>query len=132
MMRSYDVNDIKYNDAIIQLISPKHMINFDFSLNLYELIKKNNYQGFSINLIRRFAYSLIQCLRLLRRENIIHCDLKPVTNFLSNCLKRQISNVKYPMLNLVFVVSWLDESNQGVVEWKTNVSAFSFCLISIW
>jgi len=49
-----------------------------YSLNLYELIKKNNYQGFSLNLIRRFAYSLIQCLRLLRRENIIHCDLKPV------------------------------------------------------
>jgi len=48
------------------------------SLNLYELIKKNNYQGFSLNLIRRFAYSLVQCLRLLRRENIIHCDLKPV------------------------------------------------------
>lgn len=45
---------------------------------MYELIKKNNYQGFSLNLIRRFAYSLIQCLRLLRRENIIHCDLKPV------------------------------------------------------
>ncbi|KAK4018015.1 hypothetical protein OUZ56_000085 [Daphnia magna] len=53
-------------------------ISFELlSLNLYELIKKNNYQGFSLNLIRRFAYSLIQCLRLLRRENIIHCDLKP-------------------------------------------------------
>jgi len=45
--------------------------------NLYELIKKNNYQGFSLNLIRKFAYSLVSCLRLLYRENIIHCDLKP-------------------------------------------------------
>ncbi|XP_043278081.1 probable serine/threonine-protein kinase dyrk2 [Venturia canescens] len=53
-------------------------ISFELmSLNLYELIKKNNYQGFSISLIRRFANSLIQCLRLLHRENIIHCDLKP-------------------------------------------------------
>lgn len=49
------------------------------SLNLYELIKRNNYQGFSLGLIRRFAFSLIQCLRLLDRENIIHCDLKPVS-----------------------------------------------------
>ncbi|KAH1014173.1 hypothetical protein HUJ04_003058 [Dendroctonus ponderosae] len=48
-----------------------------FSLNLYELIKKNNYQGFSLNLIRRFASSLLKCLRLLEKENIIHCDLKP-------------------------------------------------------
>lgn len=49
------------------------------SLNLYELIKKNNYQGFSLTLIRRFAQSLVQCLRLLQKENIIHCDLKPVS-----------------------------------------------------
>ncbi|RWS01317.1 dual specificity tyrosine-phosphorylation-regulated kinase 4-like protein [Dinothrombium tinctorium] len=49
-------------------------------MNLYELIKMNNYQGFSLNLIRKFSYSLIQCLRLLYRENIIHCDLKPYIN----------------------------------------------------
>jgi len=46
-------------------------------MNLYELIKKNNFQGFSIALIRRFAYALLQCLKLLQRERIIHCDLKP-------------------------------------------------------
>lgn len=46
-------------------------------MNLYELIKKNNFQGFSIALIRRFAYALLQCLKLLHRERIIHCDLKP-------------------------------------------------------
>ncbi|CAG2117532.1 unnamed protein product, partial [Medioppia subpectinata] len=46
-------------------------------VNLYELIKKNNYQGFSVNLIRKFANSLVQCLKLLYKENIIHCDLKP-------------------------------------------------------
>ncbi|XP_053205574.1 dual specificity tyrosine-phosphorylation-regulated kinase 4-like [Panonychus citri] len=46
-------------------------------INLYELIKRHNYQGFSVNLIRKFTHSLIQCLSLLYRENIIHCDLKP-------------------------------------------------------
>merc|ERR1712168_1079335 len=46
-------------------------------MNLYELIKKNNFQGFSLALIRRFAYSLLQCLRVLDKEKIIHCDLKP-------------------------------------------------------
>ncbi|ELT89454.1 hypothetical protein CAPTEDRAFT_149906 [Capitella teleta] len=46
-------------------------------MNLYELIKKNNFQGFSLALIRRFAYSLLQCLRVIHRERIIHCDLKP-------------------------------------------------------
>ena len=52
---------------------------FFFSMNLYELIKKNNFQGFSIALIRRFAFSLLQCLKLLQRDKIIHCDLKPVS-----------------------------------------------------
>lgn len=47
------------------------------NMNLYELIKRNSYQGFSLNLIRKFAYSLVQCLRMLSREKIIHCDLKP-------------------------------------------------------
>ncbi|UYV76261.1 DYRK4 [Cordylochernes scorpioides] len=48
------------------------------SMNLYELIKKNNYRGFSLSLIRRFALSLVQCLKLLYKEKIIHCDLKPL------------------------------------------------------
>jgi serine/threonine protein kinase len=61
-------------------------LNFCFSVNLYELIKKNNYQGFSINLIRKFAYSLVHCLRLLYRENIIHCDLKPVSHSFLNSI----------------------------------------------
>ncbi|XP_047042223.1 dual specificity tyrosine-phosphorylation-regulated kinase 2-like [Helicoverpa zea] len=53
-------------------------ISFELmSINLYELIKKNNYQGFSLSLIRRFASSLLRCLRLLEAESIIHCDLKP-------------------------------------------------------
>ncbi|CAN8003283.1 unnamed protein product, partial [Ixodes pacificus] len=60
-------------------------------MNLYELIKKNNYQGFSLNLIRRFAYSLVQCLRLLHREKIIHCDLKPENILLK---QRGNSNIK--------------------------------------
>ena len=53
-------------------------------INLYELIKKNNYQGFSIHLVRRFAYSILQCMKVMYKENIIHCDLKP-----ENILLRQ-------------------------------------------
>ncbi|XP_023933609.1 dual specificity tyrosine-phosphorylation-regulated kinase 4 [Lingula anatina] len=54
-----------------------HVLSPSFSMNLYELIKKNNFQGFSIALIRRFAFSLLQCLKVLYKEKIIHCDLKP-------------------------------------------------------
>ncbi|CAI9729152.1 dual specificity tyrosine-phosphorylation-regulated kinase 4 [Octopus vulgaris] len=46
-------------------------------MNLYQLIKRNNFQGFSVSLIRKFAIALLHCLKLLHREKIIHCDLKP-------------------------------------------------------
>ncbi|KAG7257554.1 hypothetical protein CRUP_032225 [Coryphaenoides rupestris] len=52
-------------------------------VNLYELIKKNNFQGFSVALIRRFAHALLRCLQMLHAENIIHCDLKPENILLS-------------------------------------------------
>jgi dual specificity tyrosine-phosphorylation-regulated kinase 2/3/4 len=47
------------------------------SMNLYELIKKNRFQGFSLQLVRKFAHSILQCLEVLSRNKIIHCDLKP-------------------------------------------------------
>ncbi|XP_029018740.1 dual specificity tyrosine-phosphorylation-regulated kinase 2 isoform X2 [Betta splendens] len=47
------------------------------SMNLYELIKKNKFQGFSLPLVRKFAHSILQCLDLLHKNRIIHCDLKP-------------------------------------------------------
>ncbi|XP_076175650.1 dual specificity tyrosine-phosphorylation-regulated kinase 2 isoform X2 [Ptiloglossa arizonensis] len=47
------------------------------SINLYELIKKNKFQGFSMQLVRRFAHSLLQCLDALYKNKIIHCDMKP-------------------------------------------------------
>ena len=47
------------------------------SMNLYELIKRNKFQGFSLALVRKFAHSILQCLEALNRHRIIHCDLKP-------------------------------------------------------
>ncbi|KAK7880706.1 hypothetical protein WMY93_032656 [Mugilogobius chulae] len=47
------------------------------SMNLYELIKRNKFQGFSLPLVRKFAHSILQCLEALSRHRIIHCDLKP-------------------------------------------------------
>jgi dual specificity tyrosine-phosphorylation-regulated kinase 2/3/4 len=56
-----------------------HMcITFELlSINLYELIKKNKFQGFSLQLVRKFAHSLLQCLDALYKNKIIHCDMKP-------------------------------------------------------
>ena len=57
----------------------KHLcITFELlSMNLYEFLKGNDFQGVSMGLIRRFAIQLLQGLKYIRRHKIIHCDLKP-------------------------------------------------------
>merc|ERR1712196_759446 len=54
------------------------------SINLYEPIKNNDYQGLSLGLIRRFAVQMLTSLHALKKLRIIHCDLKP-----ENILLRQ-------------------------------------------
>ena len=47
------------------------------SINLYELIKANSFNGFSTMLIRRFTSQILLSLSLLRHHRVVHCDLKP-------------------------------------------------------
>lgn len=57
----------------------KHLIlSFEMlSMNLYEFIKSNNFQGVSVGLVRRFAIQLLVSLHYMKEHNIIHCDMKP-------------------------------------------------------
>ena len=75
-----DSND-HYNvvHIIDNLMFRKHMcIVFELlNINLYELLKSNEFNGLTNNLIRRFAVQIAQALKLLSRYQIIHCDLKP-------------------------------------------------------
>ena len=47
------------------------------SMNLYELIKANQFAGFSTVLIRRFTTQMLGSLVLMRHHRVVHCDLKP-------------------------------------------------------
>lgn len=47
------------------------------SVNLYELIKQNQFRGLSTTLVRVFAQQLLNALCLLNKARLIHCDLKP-------------------------------------------------------
>jgi dual specificity tyrosine-phosphorylation-regulated kinase 2/3/4 len=71
----------KYNVVRVleSFVFRKHLvISFELlSMNLYEFIKLNNFQGVSESLVRRFAIQLLITLRFLRENNIVHCDLKP-------------------------------------------------------
>jgi dual specificity tyrosine-phosphorylation-regulated kinase 2/3/4 len=71
-----------------QFLFRKHLcITFEMlSVNLYEFIKMNNFQGFSLNLIKRFAIQILISLYYLNEHSIVHCDLKP-----ENILLRKIN-----------------------------------------
>ena len=60
------------------------------SMNLYEFIKNNNFQGVSLGLIRRFAIQILASLRFMRKLRIIHCDLKPENILLKQANKSGI------------------------------------------
>ena len=47
------------------------------SINLYQFIKDNDFQGFSIALTKRFTKQILISLSLLNQFKIVHCDLKP-------------------------------------------------------
>ncbi|CAL8068782.1 unnamed protein product [Calicophoron daubneyi] len=47
------------------------------SMNLYELLHRNEFQGISQPTVCKLTRSILQCLELMHGNHIIHCDLKP-------------------------------------------------------
>ncbi|KAI0622465.1 Serine/threonine-protein kinase minibrain [Pyrenophora tritici-repentis] len=68
------------------------------SVNLYELIKQNQFRGLSTTLVRVFAQQLINGLALLGKAKLIHCDLKP-ENIL---LKKYVDWLTFARTRLTF------------------------------
>ncbi|KAI9594637.1 kinase-like domain-containing protein [Syncephalis fuscata] len=54
------------------------------AVNLYELIKQNQFRGLSTNLVRVFTSQMLDSLVVLNEARIIHCDLKPENVLLKN------------------------------------------------
>lgn len=65
------------------------------SMNIYELLKTNNFQGFSLSLVRRFAIQIIACLAYMKDCSIIHCDLKPENILLKDPNKSGIKVIDF-------------------------------------
>ncbi|WFD29054.1 hypothetical protein MSPP1_000058 [Malassezia sp. CBS 17886] len=65
------------------------------SINLYELIKANSFEGFSTQLIRRFTQQTVRCLALMRELGIVHCDLKPENILLTHPRRSEIKVIDF-------------------------------------
>ncbi|RCI06177.1 hypothetical protein CU098_013606 [Rhizopus stolonifer] len=65
------------------------------SMNLYEFIKNNHFQGFSLSLIRRLTLQMLQTLNFLHAHQVIHCDLKPENILLKHPTKNSIKIIDF-------------------------------------
>eukprot|EP00826_Nyctotherus_ovalis_P059268 TRINITY_DN8222_c0_g3_i2.p1 TRINITY_DN8222_c0_g3~~TRINITY_DN8222_c0_g3_i2.p1 ORF type:complete len:546 (-),score=130.52 TRINITY_DN8222_c0_g3_i2:698-2335(-) len=64
-------------------------------INLYDVIKNNNFRGLSLNLIRKYAYQMLHSLTILRKHSIIHCDLKPENILLKLKSKSEVKLIDF-------------------------------------
>jgi dual specificity tyrosine-phosphorylation-regulated kinase 2/3/4 len=65
------------------------------SVNLYEFLKLNSFQGISPTLIRCFTKQILTALTYTRSLDIIHCDLKPENILLVNSQKALIKLIDF-------------------------------------
>lgn len=74
--RSFDLRVVKMLDYFV---FRKHLcIVFELlSVNLYDVIKHNNFRGLPFNMVKSIVDQLTRQLVCLKMTNIIHCDLKP-------------------------------------------------------
>ena len=53
-------------------------------LNLYEVLKKRQFRGLPLPIVRSLVQQALDCVKDLSQKNIVHCDLKPENILLSN------------------------------------------------
>ena len=71
-------------------------ISFEMlSINLYQFIKNNDFQGFSMALTKRFSIQILEALEYMYQFSIVHCDLKPENVLLVRLNKSQIKLIDY-------------------------------------
>ena len=79
------------------VIFRKHLcITFELmSINLYEFLKLNDFEGLTLSLVRRFAIQLLYSLKFLKENDVIHCDLKPENILLKDPSKSGIKIIDF-------------------------------------
>ncbi|EPT04997.1 hypothetical protein FOMPIDRAFT_1112907 [Fomitopsis schrenkii] len=65
------------------------------SSNLYELIKQNQFQGLSTQLVKVFTAQLLDAMNILKEARLIHCDLKPENILLKSLQSPQIKVIDF-------------------------------------
>jgi dual specificity tyrosine-phosphorylation-regulated kinase 2/3/4 len=77
--------------CVIEILSNfqfrEHMVKYYFiikcivfellEISLYDLLKSNNFNGLTLDSLKKISYQILETLEFLRQHRLIHCDLKP-------------------------------------------------------
>ncbi|OMJ91814.1 hypothetical protein SteCoe_5602 [Stentor coeruleus] len=94
-------NDVEGKNHVVKIknyfVFRKHIcMTFEIlSMNLYELLHQNNFEGFSLSLIHKFTYQMLICLNYTSKFSIIHCDLKPENIMLVDSKRAEINIIDF-------------------------------------
>jgi len=101
ILRQLRDNDPHRESSVIHLkdnffFRNHHCIVFPLhSLNLYDYMKSTNFEPMPMSLIRNLAVQILKCLRYLRTQRIVHCDMKPENILLLANSKSKISVIDF-------------------------------------
>jgi dual specificity tyrosine-phosphorylation-regulated kinase 2/3/4 len=72
-----------------------HIVFELLSMNLYQFIKNNEFQGFSMALTKRFTQQIMVALEFMFRYQVVNCDLKPENVLLKKPNKSAIKLIDF-------------------------------------
>ena len=64
------------------------------SYSIYDLLKKNSFQGISLNFSRLIINQILEAMKVIKEAKLIHCDLKP-----ENILFKSIDNLNLKVID---------------------------------
>lgn len=78
-----------------------------YSSNLYQIIEKSKFKGFSLRAVSKFASQLLNTLKILRlpEVNLVHADIKPENILLENPNQSKIRLIDFGSSTIPVAVS---------------------------